>query len=144
MMIKFQGDIKAIKGKTNFLKYTIKEIAKDHHYQIDQIEYAFINDEELLKINQDVLQHDYYTDIITFDYTEGKALNGEIYISLDRVLDNSKKYKEVFHVELSRVIFHGILHMVGYKDKSKKASEKMREMENKYIGKYLKMFPVEQ
>lgn len=143
-MIKFNGKTKAVKEYASFLKQIIKEIAIDHKFKIGSIDYIVVTDERILEINNSALQHDYYTDIITFDYTENKQLEGEIYISIDRILDNSKKYNEKFHVELSRVVFHGILHMVGYKDKTKKDISKMREMEQKYIEQFLKAFHVEQ
>lgn len=143
-MIRYNGNTNLLKGKKKALKDTLKKIAKDHEFTIGELDYIFISDEELLKINQDVLKHDYYTDIITFDYTEEGIINGEIYISLDRVAENAATYKEVFHVELSRVIFHGLLHITGYKDKTKKDKEQMREMENQYIKQYLKTFHVEQ
>lgn len=143
-MIKFNGKIKAVKEYASCLKQTIKQIAIDHNFKIGSIDYIAVSDERILEINNSALQHDYYTDIITFDYTENKQLEGEIYISIDRILDNSQKYNEEFHVELSRVVFHGILHMVGYKDKTKKDISKMREMEQKYIEQFLKEFHVEQ
>ena len=143
-MIRFNGKIKKVKEYTLYLKQIIKQIAEEHNYQVGSINYAIVSDEKILEINNDALKHDYYTDIITFDYTEGMTLEGEIYISIDRVLDNANKYNERFHVELSRVVFHGILNMVGYKNKTKKESEKMREMENIYIEQFLKAFHVEQ
>jgi rRNA maturation RNase YbeY len=143
-MIKFNGARKNIGEKASVLKNVIKTIAKDHNYKIGQIDYILVNDEKILEINRQSLQHDYYTDIITFDYSAENFLEGEIYISIERVEENAILYKELFHVELSRVIFHGILHMVGYKDKSKTESNKMRQMEKIYINQYLKTFHVEQ
>jgi probable rRNA maturation factor len=143
-MIKFNGAKKSIGERASTLKNVIKSIAKDHNYKIGQIDYILVNDEKILEINRQSLQHDYYTDIITFDYSSGNVLEGEIYISIERVEENAKLYKELFHVELSRVVFHGILHMVGYKDKSKTESNKMRELEMIYINQYLKTFHVEQ
>ena len=143
-MIKFNGKTKQVKEYTSCFKQIIKQIVKEHHFQVGSINYVIVSDEKILEINNEALKHDYYTDIITFDYSEGKTLEGEIYISVDRVIDNAQKYNEKFHVELSRVVFHGILHMVGYKDKTKKESEKMREMEKTYITQFLKAFHVEQ
>ncbi|MFM6983511.1 MAG: rRNA maturation RNase YbeY [Chitinophagaceae bacterium] len=142
-MITFNGDKKHIKGSTKQIKEVINCIAKDHGYKINQIDYVFVDDEKLLEINKAVLKHDYYTDIISFDYTEGKNIEGEIYISIDRVKDNATKYKTEFHVELLRVIFHGVLHYVGYKDKSKKAALVMREQEETYLKIYKEKFHVE-
>ncbi len=143
-MISFNGDKKHIRGMSMGIRNTITRIIKDHRYQLNQIDYIFVNDEDLLQINKDVLKHDYYTDIISFDYTEDKKIEGEIYISIDRVKDNAKKYDQEFHVELLRVIFHGVLHYVGYKDKTKNEADKMREQENKYIKIYKREFHVEQ
>jgi rRNA maturation RNase YbeY len=143
-MISFNGQKNILKGKILILKDTIKTIAIDKEYKINSIDYILVSDEELLKINQESLNHDYYTDIITFDYTDNNVLEGEIYISVDRVKENSIKFKEMFHVELARVIFHGVLHMVGYKDKIKGDADKMRARENHYLKEYLKKFHVEQ
>ena len=143
-MIKFNGEKKCIGENASALKSVIKSIAKEHGYKVGQIDYVLVSDEKIIEINKQSLQHDYYTDIITFDYSEGSILEGEIYISVDRVEENAKLYKELFHVELSRVVFHGILHMVGHKDKSKTESNKMRALEKIYIDKYLKAFHVEQ
>lgn len=124
------------------IRKTLKQMASDHQMSIREIDYVFVDDEFMLNMNKEVLQHDYYTDIITFDYSEDNGLSGEIYISTDTVQSNAIKYGEKFHVELIRVIFHGALHMLGYKDKNKANQEKMRQMENKYIKKY-KSFHVE-
>ena len=133
-MITFSGDKKHIIGRQIALKNTINTIASDFGYTVNRIDYVFCDDEYLLEINRNSLNHDYYTDIITFDYNEDNTIESEIYISIDRVKENAKSYNEGFHVELSRVILHGALHLVGFKDKTKKEKEKMRDMENKYIG----------
>jgi len=143
-MIKFNGRRRSVGEKAAVLKKVIKAIAKEHGYKIGNIDYILVNDEKILEINKQSLQHDYYTDIIAFDSSEENVLEGEIYISIERVEENAKLYKELFHVELSRVVFHGILHMVGYKDKSKSESTTMRAMEKAYINQYLKAFHVEQ
>lgn len=133
-MIIFEGKTYLVKGKKRAIKETIKKICIDHSFLIDQISYVFISDDELLQINRDSLNHDYYTDIITFDYSEKNKIETEIYISYDRVKDNAIKFNTEFHVELLRVIFHGILHCVGYKDKNKEQKAIMRKMEDKYIN----------
>ncbi len=104
------------------------------------INYIFCDDMYLLKINQDYLNHDTYTDIVTFDYSVGNELNGEIYISIERVRENAVEYNEDIEEELRRVIIHGILHMCGYKDKTEDEGRVMREKENEK----LKLFHVEQ
>jgi rRNA maturation RNase YbeY len=143
-MITFNGDKKHIRGRSQSIKMLLQRIADDHGNKIQQIDYVFVDDEALLEINKKVLNHDYYTDIISFDYTEDKKIEGEIYISVDRVIDNAKKFEEEFHVELLRVIIHGVLHYVGYKDKTKKDANTMRDKENHYLKIYNKEFHVEQ
>ena len=81
------------------------------------------------------MEHDYYTDIITFDYCEGGVLSGDLFISVDTVASNAAEYGAMFHVELLRVIIHGVMHLAGYKDKSDEDARKMRERENHYIEK---------
>lgn len=115
------------------IKNWIKSVAEKEKKQVGNINYIFCNDEELLDVNIKHLNHDTYTDIITFDYSEAKKIHGDIFISVERVLENSSKFKTTFDNELSRVMIHGILHLCGYKDKSKKDAELMREKENSYI-----------
>lgn len=99
-----------------------------------EINYIFCDDEYLHKINVEYLNHDTYTDIISFDYSVGKELHGDIYISIDRVKENATTFNESFNNELSRVMAHGILHYCGYKDKSESDKEEMRSKENHYLG----------
>lgn len=101
--------------------------------------YIFCNDEYLLDINRKFLDHDTYTDIITFDLTgDNELLTGEIYISTDRVAENAEKFGTTYAEELHRVIFHGALHLCGFKDKSATDKKKMREMEDKCLEEYFK------
>lgn len=101
--------------------------------------YIFCNDEYLLEINRKFLDHDTYTDIITFDLTgEGELLTGEIYISTERVAENALKFGNSYIEELHRVIFHGALHLCGFKDKSAADKKKMREMEDNCLEEYFK------
>lgn len=101
--------------------------------------YIFCSDEYLLNINKAHLQHDYYTDIITFDLSVSKSETiGEIYISIDRVRDNAANLKVSIKEELHRVIFHGALHLCGYKDKTPKHEKEMRRAEDKYLSMYFK------
>jgi rRNA maturation RNase YbeY len=95
--------------------------------------FIFCDDEYLHKINLEFLNHDTLTDIITFDYTLGKEIHGEIYISIDRVKENASNYKVSFKEELRRVIIHGVLHLCGYKDKSEADESQMRSKENFYL-----------
>ena len=104
---------------------------------LKRLDYIFCSDEYLLEINKTFLQHDYYTDIISFDLSIDTSITvGEIYISLDRVLDNSKQLEIAYKTEFLRVIIHGALHLCGYKDKSAKDSKLMRLMEDKYMYLY--------
>jgi rRNA maturation RNase YbeY len=120
------------KGK-NRAKAKIKELAKCENKKIGNICFIFCNDEYLLNINSKYLNHNYYTDIITFDYTEDDILGGDIYISADRVAENAKTFQTDFEHELSRVIYHGILHLCGYKDKSPDEQQVMKAKEDKYL-----------
>jgi probable rRNA maturation factor len=102
---------------------------------LDFISYSFCSDKHLLKVNKKYLSHDFYTDIITFDFSEEERISGDIYISIDRVKENALDNHSMFHVELCRVIIHGVLHLCGYKDKTKKQSAIMREKEDFYLSK---------
>lgn len=112
------------------LKDWIKHVALKEKKHVGSINYVFLSDDALLKMNVDYLDHDTYTDIITFDYTEGTKINGDIFISVDRVVENADKFKVSFTDELHRVIIHGVLHLCGYKDKKKADAELMRKKEN--------------
>jgi len=112
------------------LKTWIKKVIEKEKLSLGEVAYTFCSDDELLKINQQFLEHDTYTDIITFDYREGKVVNGEIHISVDRVAENAGKFKTTFELELHRVMIHGVLHICGYKDKSKLHKEEMRKKED--------------
>lgn len=101
--------------------------------------YIFCTDEYLLQMNKQFLDHDTYTDIITFDLTgDGEGLTGEIYISTERIAENALKFDTAYNEELHRVIFHGALHLCGFKDKSAPDKKKMREMEDKCLKAYFK------
>lgn len=115
------------------VKKWIEKVIVNEQQKAGTIIFVFTNDEELLKINQQFLKHNTYTDIITFDYTEEKVLNGEIYISIERVRENAEKLEIPFATELHRVIIHGILHLCGYKDKTKIDSGSMRKKEDKAL-----------
>lgn len=126
----------------NTTKYSdwATRIIEAHQRSHTQIDYIFCDDEFLLDINQKYLDHDTYTDIITFDYTDNKIIAGDVFISIDRIRENAATFNVDFHNELLRVMSHGILHLMGYKDKSEKDSLIMREKENECIN----MFHVEQ
>ncbi len=113
----------------------ITSTIKDEVRQLAEISYIFCTDDYLLKINQEHLNHDTYTDIITFDYTEDGIISSEIYISVDRVKENAKNLSIAALDEMHRVIIHGVLHLCGYKDKSEKQAKTMRTKEDYYLRK---------
>ena len=121
------------------LKTFISTLFKKEGKKLDSIQYIFCSDDYLLDINRQYLQHDYYTDIITFDLSEPKQpIMAEIYISIDRVKENAREFKTSFKREIHRVILHGALHLCGYKDKKPKEEALMRKMEEKYLSVYFK------
>lgn len=112
----------------------IKKLILDEEKKVGNINYIFCDDEYLLKVNQDFLNHDYYTDIITFDYVKGKTISGDIFISLPRISENASTLSSSFEKELLRVLAHGVLHLCGYKDKSDEEQKEMRAKEDFYIN----------
>jgi len=114
-------------------KRWITELVLSKGKKIGDIHYLFCDDEYLLNINQKFLQHDTYTDIITFDYSKEGVISGDILISIERVKENAETFKRPFEEELLRVLSHGILHLIGYKDKTEKEKKEMREEEEKAI-----------
>lgn len=112
----------------------IKKVAASHGKTIGEIAYIFCSDPYILEVNKQYLQHDYFTDIITFDYTEGNKISGDLFISLDTVKSNSEQFGTDYYEELERVIIHGILHLCGFKDKEPADEARMREEENKAIS----------
>lgn len=104
--------------------------------KLGEINYIFCDDEYLLKVNQDFLAHDYYTDIITFDYVKGKTISGDIFVSLPRIFDNASTLSKNFEDEFHRVLAHGILHLCGYKDKTEAEEKEMRSKEDFYLSLY--------
>ena len=112
----------------------LSEVAKLEGSVLGDISLVFCSDEYLLEMNKKHLNHDYYTDIITFDYTEEGTVSGDLFISVDRVRENASDNKVMFHVELNRVVGHGVLHLLGYKDKSEGDQEEMTLKENWALG----------
>lgn len=108
----------------------IVKIIESEQKEPGNLSFFFCSDNYLLEINQKYLNHDTYTDIITFDYVEGKIISGDILISIERVRENAEKFEVEFESELSRVVSHGILHLLGYKDKSPEEQATMREKED--------------
>ncbi len=132
----FEEDIQyQLKDKTKVRQW-IKDTVAAEGYQLDELTYIFCSDAYLLQINQQYLDHDTYTDIITFDNSsESKTVTGDIFISIDRIKENAAKFNQTVANELHRVIIHGVLHLLGYKDKSPVDNKKMTQMEDKYLDK---------
>ena len=121
------------------LKAVVTRLMEDEGKSFVSLDYIFCSDEYLLEINQNFLKHDDLTDIITFDLSvDKKEIQGEIYISVERVRDNSHLFKTTFPEELARVVFHGALHLCGYNDKSKKEQSEIRGREDYYLGIFSK------
>ncbi len=114
----------------------IRSVARDHGYDIKRLSYLFLNDEKMLEANNKYLGHDYYTDVITFDYTRPEILCGEILISLDTVKSNAELMDEEYGRELLRVVIHGVLHLCGINDKGEGEREIMEAEENKALRKW--------
>ena len=126
----------------NIEQITIPPLTKDwlqnlissENKKLGEINYIFCDDEHLLQVNRDFLQHDYYTDVITFDYVKGKTISADIFVSLPRISDNAKSLSKDFNSELLRVLAHGVLHLCGYKDKTEEEQKKMRAKEDFYLS----------
>lgn len=112
----------------------LKNLITSENKKPGPINYIFGDDEYILKVNQDYLKHDFYTDVITFDYVKGKIISGDIFVSLPRISDNAKMLNKDFEKEFLRVLAHGILHLLGYKDKSEDEITLMRSKEDYYIN----------
>ncbi len=112
----------------------IKKVAASYGKTVGEVGYLFCDDEKILEVNREYLQHDYYTDIITFDYDEGDQINGDLVISLDTVRTNAELFGKTYEEELHRVIIHGILHLCGINDKGPGEREIMEAAENKALA----------
>lgn len=133
-----QTDFQFKNRKNN--NYWLKMVAESEIRHLGAINIIFCSDNYILDVNQKYLQHDYFTDIITFDYCEGKTLSGDLFISVDSVRENSIFYGTEFENELNRVMVHGILHLIGYDDHSDEEQKVMREKENYYLEIRSKLF----
>lgn len=134
-MISYQADgIKMPAIKKRETTEWIKAVAASYEKRIGEIAYIFCSDEKILEVNRQYLQHDYYTDIITFDYCEGNRLNGDLFISLDTVRTNAEQFHTDYDTELHRVIIHGVLHLCGINDKGPGEREIMEEAENRALS----------
>ena len=133
-MINFTSNTNFQLRHKTVLKSWIKKVVGKEGKKMKDLSFVFCDDMELLNKNSKYLNHDTLTDILTFDYSENNNISGDIYISIDRVKENAKTYKVTFENELDRVMIHGILHLLGYKDKSKKDQKAMREKEDFYLS----------
>lgn len=139
MAINYQAeDIKEPAIKKRAISAWIKKVAKIYNREIGDISYIFCSDAKILDVNKQYLNHDYYTDVITFDYSENNTISGDIFISLDTVKTNAEKFATDPDEELKRVIIHGILHLCGLKDKSEEDSKNMTQSENQALAIYSK------
>jgi probable rRNA maturation factor len=118
------------------LKAFIASIIKKERRRLGTLQFIFCSDDDLLSINQEFLGHDYYTDIITFELGDETFIKGEIYISIDRVRENAQTFQQPLYLELHRVIFHGVLHLCGYGDKTKTELTLMRKKETECLTSY--------
>ncbi|MBQ3998260.1 MAG: rRNA maturation RNase YbeY [Paludibacteraceae bacterium] len=114
----------------------IKSVAADYGFSVGQINYIFCSDERELAVNREFLGHDYYTDVITFDYSTPSVLNGDIFISLDTVRSNAEMVGCTFDAELLRILIHGVLHLTGQGDKTPETKAQMTEKEEKALAKW--------
>lgn len=132
-------DRKPVLNERKKLKLFIENLFVQEKKKLGNLSYVFCSDKHLLGLNNDFLKHNFYTDVITFDLSSTKTeTEGEVYMSVDRIKDNAKKEGVSFREELHRVVFHGALHLCGYKDKNREEKLIMRSMEGKYLKLYFK------
>lgn len=129
----FFEDIDPIEISSKTTEWLIQLITQEEK-KLGKINYIFLSDEGLLKVNQDFLKHDYYTDIITFDYVKGKTISADIFVSLPRISENAALLSKDFNSEFHRVLAHGLLHLFGYQDKTDDEKTEMRRKEDFYLS----------
>ncbi len=130
----FFEDIQPFSIQNNHIQKHVNGLIVNELKESGDISIIFCSDEYLLKINKQYLSHDYYTDIITFDYVDENIISGDLFISFDRIIDNAKQFDTELIREVYRVVFHGILHLVGYNDKTADEQKLMTEKENFYLS----------
>ncbi len=134
-MIDFQFINKEIPGfNSEFFILSLSNVVKTELKELGDISIIFVSDQYLLEMNQKYLNHDYFTDIITFDYCEDNVISGDLFISVDRVKENADSFNVDVLTEIHRVMIHGVLHLCGYKDKTEEEEKNMRLLENKYLN----------
>ncbi len=129
----FNEDVAFPKIKKRITTGWIKQVISIEEKRVGDISFIFCSDEYLLEVNRKYLNHDYFTDIITFDNVEGSLISGDIFVSVDRVKENSVEFATSFDNEIHRIIIHGVLHLLGYKDKVKKDKHLMTQKEDLYL-----------
>ena len=135
MPINYQTqDIKFVLKEKRKVSKWINDVIKSHQKKLGNVSYIFCSNQYILELNQQYLNHNYFTDIITFDYCYDNIVEGDIFISIDTVFDNSHRFKTNFNDELLRVIIHGILHLVGFSDKTAKQQKQMRILEDEALS----------
>jgi len=132
-MIHFNFETKFVLNDQSGISNWLERVIDQEGFKTGEINYVFCNDVYLHKLNLEFLSHDTLTDIISFDYSIGKVIHGDVFVSVERVEENAKTFQVNFHEELNRVLVHGILHYCGYKDKTKSESENMRSKEDFYL-----------
>jgi rRNA maturation RNase YbeY len=125
------------------LKEAVKNLALNEGKVLKDLSLVFTDDDYLLEVNKQYLNHDYFTDVITFDYSSFPEVSGDVMISLDRVKDNAQSLDQSFELEFYRVVFHGVLHLCGYKDKSEADEKEMRAKEDFYINRFVSRETIE-
>ncbi|MFO7754582.1 MAG: rRNA maturation RNase YbeY [Bacteroidales bacterium] len=130
----YYRNVKFRLGKTKGIKDWIEEVIRMEEKEPGDLSFIFIDDKEILKINREFLKHDYYTDVIAFDYHRGNIIEGEVFLSIDTIRRNSALFSKSLKDEILRVMVHAALHLVGYNDDDKKRKDIMREAEDKYLG----------
>ena len=135
-MIQFEIEIKYSLKEKRRIKEWLNLVAFEEGNKIQNLNFLIVGDKRMIHFNKTYLNHDYSTDIITFDNSENKKISGDIVISIERVKENSKKYKVKLEDELRRVMAHGLLHLLGYDDKNEKEKKRIRKKENYYLEMY--------
>ena len=135
-MIQFEVEIKYSLKEKRRIKEWLNLVAFEEGSKIQNLNFLIVDDKRMIHFNKTYLNHDYSTDIITFDNSENKKISGDIVISIERVKENSKKYKVKLEDELRRVMVHGLLHLLGYDDKNEKEKKRIRKKENYYLEMY--------
>lgn len=130
----FYEDIQPLLIQKTFIKKQVKKLINNEIKEMGEISLIFCSDNYLLKMNKQYLNHNYYTDIITFDYVENNLISGDLFISVNRIRENAEKFESGIIEELIRVVFHGLLHLIGYNDKTEDEKKIMGEKENLYLS----------